>query len=261
MQSCGGKASKVLLLLVNVFIFLLGGGFVGLGVYYHVDGGLYQNVLNEAGFITVPVVLMFLGSVFLVIAFLAIVGALCEVVIILKIYLGVVAFILFLEVILVCVVIAMRGEVEKQTIEVIQELMEHYGNETSDELNVITKVIDETQQWLKCCGLVSPDDWRTGGKAKWWEQEHPDTVPKSCCKPEFVNEASCNDAGEFYEVGCRDKLYTWVESNVTYVTVIGLILLVFQCFILICGLKIRFELASDDEFGNVGNFNMETTTL
>ena len=43
-QSCGGKASKVLLLLVNIFIFLLGGGFLGVGIYYHVDGGLYQNV-------------------------------------------------------------------------------------------------------------------------------------------------------------------------------------------------------------------------
>jgi hypothetical protein len=34
----------VLLLLVNIVIFLAGGGLLGLGIYYHLDGGLYENV-------------------------------------------------------------------------------------------------------------------------------------------------------------------------------------------------------------------------
>ena len=33
-------------------------------------------------------------------------------------------------------------------IEAVHELMEHYGNDTSDELSVITETIDQTQEWL-----------------------------------------------------------------------------------------------------------------
>ena len=39
------------------------------------------------------------------------------------------------------------GDVEKRAVLVIHNLMEHYGNKTSDDLSIITKTIDETQIW------------------------------------------------------------------------------------------------------------------
>ena len=39
------------------------------------------------------------------------------------------------------------GEVEKRAVLAIHNLMEHYGDDTADELNIITKTIDKTQMW------------------------------------------------------------------------------------------------------------------
>ena len=49
--SCAGKTSKVFLLFVNILTFLLGGTCIGLGIWYHLDGGLYDKVrvLEETG--------------------------------------------------------------------------------------------------------------------------------------------------------------------------------------------------------------------
>ena len=65
----------------------------------------------------------------------------------LKVYMGIVAIVIVLEATLMAVCVAMRGEAETHAIRVVHNLMEHYGNTTADELNVITKTIDKTQEW------------------------------------------------------------------------------------------------------------------
>lgn len=262
-ESCTGKCSKTFLLLINILVFLAGGAMLGFGVFYHLEGGLYQYVLNEAGFITVPAILMLLGCLFVTISFFAIIGALCEVVFMLKIYMGILAIVLLLEALLMAVCIAMRGDTEKQVIEAVHELMEHYGNDTSDELSVITETIDQTQEWLKCCGLEGPGDWGDETKAEYWAATHPNgTLPDSCC---IDSSSTCTRVTDgttniHYTDGCRLQLYDFVDKNTTYISVVGIGLIMVQCMILICSLKIRFELDNRydcEEFAT----NMEVTSL
>lgn len=272
-KSCAGKCSKVLLLLVNIVIFLAGGGLLGLGIYYHLDGGLYEHVLNVNDIITVPTTMMFLGCLFLIISFFAIVGALCEVVIMLKIYMSIVAIVLILEVLLMGVCVAMRGDVEKRAVLVIHNLMEHYGNKTSDDLSIITKTIDETQIWLSCCGLERPGDWGDPEIAKYWAAtNNPNStlnfeLPLSCCRDRAATSCAYTNTTEghklYYSAGCRAQFEEFVEGNVTYITVGGIVMIVLQVFVMISALKIRFELSSkydqDDYLGN--SANMEITSL
>lgn len=270
-KSCPGKCSKVILLLVNIVIFLVGGGLLGLGIYYHLDGGLYDNVFKLYDVITVPVVMMFLGSLFITISFFAIVGALCEVVIMLKIYMSIVAIVLVFEVILMAVCVAMRGAVEKKAVLVIHNLMGHYGDKDSDDLSIITKTIDETQVWLSCCGLGGAADWGNATLAAYWAGKyHTDAsnifpLPASCCTDREADSCQYDSSDEqtvHFTLGCTEAFETFVEDNVTYITVGGIVMIVLQVFILISALKIRFELSSKYDCDDyVGGNDMEITSL
>lgn len=252
--SCAGKTSKVFLLFVNILTFLLGGTCIGLGIWYHLDGGLYDKVFKE-GFLTIPIIFIIVGSVLLIISMMAIIGALCEVVCILKVYMSVVAIVLLIEVIFMAVCVALRGTAETYAITAVHNLMEHYGDASADQLDIITTTIDETQGWLKCCGLSGPQDWKDANVSAWWTNNNnngseADTVPVSCCldeKEEFCNiliDAGSNVTVKYYTDGCKKALENWVEGNVTYISVVGIGIILLQCFFMICALKIRFELFS-----------------
>jgi len=252
-SSCAGKTSKVFLLFVNILTFLLGGTCIGLGIWYHIDGGLYDKVFKE-GFLTIPIILIIVGSVLLIISMMAIIGALCEVVCILKVYMSVVAIVLLLEVIAMAVCVALRGTAEKYAVLSVHKLMKHYGDETADELDIITTTIDETQGWLKCCGLTSPNDWTDSNVSAWWSVNMNNgtrqTVPMSCCIDDTVADCNVllasgsNATVPYYTKGCKAALESWVEGNVTYISVVGIAIILLQCFFMICALKIRFELFS-----------------
>ena len=65
-----------------------------------------------------------------------------------------------------------------------------------------------------------------------------------------------------HTAGCKDQFEKFVEDNVTYITVGGIVMIVLQVFILISALKIRFELSSKfDRDDYLAGDNMEITSL
>ncbi|KAJ3643096.1 hypothetical protein Zmor_025829 [Zophobas morio] len=69
-----------------------------------------------------------------------------------------------------------------------------------DMYDVEPKQMDDTQEWMKCCGVSQPGDWLKNG-----------TFPSSCCegKPE-----NCTlESGMVYPDGCYEQLYTYIVGS------------------------------------------------
>ena len=127
---------------------------------------------------------------------------------------------------------------------------------------------------LSCCGLDKPGDWGDPAIAKYWattnnaDNTQQFRLPLSCCTDRAAtscpySNTTAADQVQHYSAGCRAKFEEFVEENVTYITVGGIVMIVLQVFIMISALKIRFELSSkydqDDYLGN--SANMEITSL
>ncbi|KAK7109617.1 hypothetical protein V1264_013629 [Littorina saxatilis] len=172
------------------------------------------NIAEVVGSITI--VLIVLGLVIAIVAFLGITGATCCVKHVLIVYL-VITLVLFLAQLIMLLIFVIDRSVYDDAVkpalkDTIQE--EFTGFEGNDAPSLIWNAL---MIELKCCGVDSYRDF-TGAK-KWSDglsNGGTYVIPRACCE-EINNDKTCTngivDADNNKNTGCYEKLYDYVVSD------------------------------------------------
>lgn len=102
------------------------------------------------------------------------------------------------------------------------------------------------RDWLKCCGIVNPDDWDQNIYFKcdtaWIEACG---VPPSCCIPDYLNNRQCGFGTrnttysphftyeKIYQDGCLKKGEQWLKIHILPVSIVIVCLSVLQVSLII----------------------------
>lgn len=249
-RGCCDKCAKTFIMVVNIVIVLGGGAILGAGVYWQTsDTGFYKEIFNHNIF-NVPIIAIVIGSLLLVVGLAGFIGACCEVLFLLKVYMGLLIIIMLLEIAFAVGCVAMKSSVEDYSSTRTLELMGYYGDDTKDEAGVITKTIDLLQENFECCGVDGPSDWPE--KSTLYAD---DSVPNSCCMAEFSSDDTCGSVEyttntKIYTTGCKTSMINFVENNLLYVGIVGGIIVILQISIAIMTSSFRTTL-EDESYINI----------
>lgn len=201
-QGCGMKCVRNLLFIFNFFFALS-------GVLIIVCGGYSLHWFKNTGpvigdhYVAAPVILIVIGSIVFLVAFLGCCGAMQES------YCMLMLFSVFLFLILVAEIAAgALGFVYKEKIKDLAEeqfLKSMQDYDRTDKANPTKVAWDFMQSNLACCGTNSALDWKFD-------------VPASCCK----DDASTCTVINAYKTGCFTTLKSRLETYSLYVGVAGI---------------------------------------
>lgn len=204
-QGCGMSCIKNLLFIFNFF-------FAISGVVIIVCGGYSLHLFKKTGpvvgddYVSAPVILIVVGSIVFLVAFLGCCGAMQES------YCMLMLFSVFLFLILVAEIAAgalgfvYKGKVDHIAKDKFLESLKDYNREEGN-VKPIHEAWDFIQSQLKCCGVTNSEDWK----------QHDIPVPKSCC----TNADRC-DQGPYYDKGCYDKVKEDISQYAVYVGIAGI---------------------------------------
>ncbi|KAL5270728.1 hypothetical protein ACHWQZ_G001418 [Mnemiopsis leidyi] len=246
-RGCCDKCAKMFIMVINIIIILIGGAILAAGLYWQLnETGFYKEIFNHDIF-NIPIVSIVVGALLLLVGICGFFGACCEVMFLLKVYMGFLILIMLVEIILAVGCVAMKSEVEEYATNKTYEFIGYYGDEAKDEADIIKKTVDAIQENFECCGVTGPDDWPNYNAAYKSETAPERTVPDSCCKD--PDSAGCGSAKtisaneNIYKIGCKVSMINFVENNLLYVGIVsGVIVILQMCVILCIGhLKTRLE--------------------
>ena len=130
---------------------------------------------------------------------------------------------------------------EKVKDEIKQNLQLMIRNYRDDE--DLQDLIDWIQKdWLKCCGIIEPNDWDKNIYFKCVSQDpwiESCGVPPSCCYPDFMQNRQCgfgvrnktvglDTSTKIYQDGCLKKGEEWLKYHILPVSIVVVVFSVFQ---------------------------------
>lgn len=207
-QGCGMSCIKNLLFIFNFF-------FAISGIVIIVCGGYSLHLFKKTGpvvgddYVSAPVILIVVGSIVFLVAFLGCCGAMQES------YCMLMLFSVFLFLILVAEIAAgalgfvYKGKVENIAVDKFTTSLRDYNRESEGKVKPIQEAWDFIQSQLKCCGVTTYQDWRTYASID---------PPKSCC----ANADRCSSTGDYYSKGCFDKVKEDISQYAVYVGIAGI---------------------------------------
>uniref|UniRef100_L7M430 Tetraspanin n=1 Tax=Rhipicephalus pulchellus TaxID=72859 RepID=L7M430_RHIPC len=208
-QGCGMSCIKNLLFIFNFF-------FAISGIVIIVCGGYSLHLFKKTGpvigddYVSAPVILIVVGSIVFLVAFLGCCGAMQES------YCMLMLFSVFLFLILVAEIAAgalgfvYKDKVGKLAEDRFMQTLEDYDREGESKVTPVREAWDFIQHELKCCGVKGPEDWK---KTK---MGHP---PNSCCSD---GENCAKQTASYYQKGCYDKVKEDLSQYAVYVGVAGI---------------------------------------
>ncbi|XP_050050028.1 leukocyte surface antigen CD53-like [Dermacentor andersoni] len=207
-QGCGMSCVKNLLFIFNFF-------FAISGIVIIVCGGYSLHLFKKTGpvigedYVSAPIILIVVGSIVFLVAFLGCCGAMQES------YCMLMLFSVFLFLILVAEIAAgalgfvYKDKVEHIARERFDQTLQDYDREGEGRLKPIREAWDFIQHELKCCGVNGPNDW---------SRTKTHSPPGSCC----TDGEDCTKQKTYYEKGCYDKVKEDLSQYAVYVGVAGI---------------------------------------
>lgn len=249
-RGCCDKCAKMFIMVINIVIILIGGAMLAAGIYWQLSPtGFYKEIFNHDIF-NVPIVAIVIGSLLLLVGLCGFMGACCEVMFLLKAYMGFLILIMLIEIVVAVGCVAMKTSVEEYATNRTSELIGFYGDETKDEEEIIEKTIDLVQENFECCGVYGPEDW-SQKNAERFVVDGKNIVPNSCCKAANKDDEDCGSKIDYrsneniYKSGCKVSMMNYVENNLLYVGITAGVIVILQIGILIMASK--FRTAIEDE--------------
>lgn len=193
--------------LLFIFNFL----FAVSGIIIIVCGGYSLHLFKKTGpvvgesYVSAPVILIVVGSIVFLVAFLGCCGAMQES------YCMLMLFSVFLFLILVAEVAAgslgfvYRGKAEHLAKDQFLNSMKDYDR--TGKPNPVQEAWDFIQQEFKCCGVTGFNDWIARQKS----------VPNSCC----ANENDCAPT-KYFAKGCYEEVKNIINKYALYVGIAGI---------------------------------------
>lgn len=224
---------------INIVIVIIAGVILGAGIYWQLsETGFYKEIFSHDIF-NIPIIAIVIGSLLLLVGLCGFIGACCETIFLLKVYMGFLIIIMLAEIVIAVGCVAMRDDVETAATENVKEMIVYYGDSDKDEAGVITKTLDLVQENFECCGVDGPSDWETN--TAYATDKY---VPNSCCTEENRSDAECGNTAyssndKINKTGCKVALWNFVENNLLYVGIIAGVIVILQVAILIMASKFR----------------------
>ncbi|XP_066997503.1 23 kDa integral membrane protein [Anabrus simplex] len=194
-MGCGMSFVKYLLFIFNLVFALSGLALLVLGILVLTETEVYQEFL-AGKFHAPPILLIVIGCIVFVVAFLGCCGAIRES------HCMVITFAIFLltififEIVVGALAFVYSNDTQDVLDDSLNKIMEDYkaGNQEAN------KTMNTIQDALKCCGYKGPDDY-------------PGMLPKTCC---VISEHECpNHLGSkvHYTIGCSEALKQFVKDS------------------------------------------------
>lgn len=238
----GGNAClKYLVFIFNFLFFLIGCGLLGIGIYAKTGKSGYidiaETLSEESKYITAGNLVLAVGVIILVVAFLGCCGACMENQCMLLGFFILLSIILILELAAGIYGFVKRDDIENNLSRDFKNAIKNkYMNGSSN--SVVNKAIDEFQKKFECCGFDGWLDWK-----------HSDyftatlKVPKSCCMDGAANCPSGSFSAGYYKKGCFNEVTEWFKNNIIAVSACGVAFAVVQILglvfsmLLLCAVK------------------------
>lgn len=216
--SGGNTCLKYLVFIFNLAFFIIGCALLGVGIYLKVGKTDYIDVAEEltsvSKYVTAGNLLIAVGSIILVVAFLGCCGACTENECMLL------AFFLFLTLIFILELaagiygIVKRDEVEDQMKNDFQNAISSKYSKDKD--SVIVKTIDKFQKEFKCCGY---EEWRDWKNSNYFNQTKE--VPASCCKQGAAECPTKVKPENYNQEGCFEKVMEFFKDHIYIAGICG----------------------------------------
>lgn len=190
------KLLKYVLFVFNLLFWVCGCCILGFGIYLLVHN-TFGVLFHKLPFLTLGNVLVIVGSIIMVVAFLGCMGSIKENKCLLMSFFILLLIILLAEVILAILLFVYEQKLSDYVAEGLTDSIQHYRSNNS------TKAAwDSIQSLLMCCGVNSTSDWTTGR-------------PESCPSDPQAQ-------------GCYMKAKQWFHSNFLYIGIITICVCVIQ---------------------------------
>jgi len=166
-----------------ILFILIGLLLGGLAAYILVATQFYIESFDAVAFIPL-VLLLVVAAIVVITALIGCIGATCNKLWPLRIFLGIVILVFILQVVVGIIAYVKRDQGLEKLGEHFKIAIQKYN---MGDTNTI-KAVDELQHKLKCCGSDGPSDWGT-------------SLPASCHHEKNSS------------IGCKDKVIKWIEDN------------------------------------------------
>ncbi|KAL1772133.1 leukocyte surface antigen CD53 [Sigmodon hispidus] len=190
------KLLKYVLFIFNLLFWICGCCILGFGIYLLVQD-TYGVLFHNLPFLTLGNVLVIVGSIIMVVAFLGCMGSIKENKCLLMSFFVLLMIILLAEVTLAILLFVYEQNLDKYVAEGLNDSIKRYYSDNST-----MAAWDFIQSHLQCCGVNNSSDWING-------------PPSSCPSGADVQ-------------GCYNKAKSWFHSNFLYIGIITICVCVIQ---------------------------------
>lgn len=203
----GSRCIKYLMFIFNLFFVITGIILLSIGATIHAVYSDYQHFLDNK-FLSVPSLLIAVGSIIFFIAFFGCCGAVKENYCMVVTFASLMVLIFILELSAGISGYVLRNDAADLIENKMLATMKDYGQNKSKE---ITVVWDNLQRDFECCGTNEPMDWV--------KKANLDGIPLSCCRqvPGEVGSKNCTvevkDKDALYKTGCLKSFGSFIKGH------------------------------------------------
>ncbi|XP_001372779.1 leukocyte surface antigen CD53 [Monodelphis domestica] len=200
------KVLKYVVFFFNLLFWVCGCTILGFGIYFLIKNS-FGSLFYSLPSLTLGNVVIIVGSIIMVIAFLGCMGSIKENKCLLMSFFILLLFILLMEVIMAILLFAYEQKIDHYVANDLSQSIQRYKSDNNTKM-----AWDEIQQHLECCGVNSTSDWKGH-------------LPESCPKDPKTQ-------------GCYAKAKLWFQSNFLYIG----ILIISVCVIQVLGMSFALTL-------------------
>ena len=210
---------RFVLIIIDAAFVLVGLTLLGLAIYLLVTQADFTFITGTK-YASGAVLLLIAGAITVLVAGIGLVGAAGLFTLLLSIYIGIMCFIVILE-----ITAGILGFVyQKQVSTVVQgrfsnAIMEYRNESSRDYRSDVNDFIDFIQKNARCCGYLSSDDWT---QTVYYENSSQHYPPSCLCSDQTSGLCTQQSAQTIWTHGCNATLAEYLRGELALLGGIGI---------------------------------------
>lgn len=214
---------------LNVFIWIVSCGILGVGIWLRLSYANHTALLPQFSVLSADSLIIASGAIMFIVAFFGCCGSWFQSRCMLITYFSLVIFMFLVEFLFATLAFVFRENLNYAVKEELKAGIDlHYNGTPANNLENLWSHIHTE---FHCCGVNGYEDWYDINA---WPGKN--YVPNSCCLPQYINDTDCGMSGnqdKWYHTGCSGQIQMWFVERLHIVGVVGLVLAFIQLFGLI----------------------------